>query len=152
MSYEHSFRGNRNGTGSYVQSGNNSSSSAFNSHNNPSNRAGSIYRLALAIAAFFVGVYYFTSNDFSISTTANNALGKANSAASNSNKAIDKLKPDGQLCQPDDAFRYFLSSTQTQARCIDGSRPAFYIRKGHGDGKNKWFVFFEGGGWCFDMK
>jgi acetyl esterase/lipase len=61
------------------------------------------------------------------------------------------VKPDSQLCQEDDAFRYLLS-TQSQARCLDGSRPAFYLRKGHGDGKHKWFVYFEGGGWCFDLK
>lgn len=37
------------------------------------------------------------------------------------------------------------------AICMDGSRPAFYLRKGRGDGIKKWNVFFEGGGWCYDL-
>ena len=43
-------------------------------------------------------------------------------------------------------------SLNTSARCIDGSAPAYYIRKGSGDGARKWIVFFEGGGWCYDLK
>lgn len=152
MSHDPLFRGNRSG-GSHLSVGIVPSSSSTNhSHYNShaANKSTSIYRLAAAVAVFFLGVYYFTSSDqtFGISSTANSAVGKSDT----NKKAIDKLKPDGQLCEPDDAYRYFVSNTQTQARCIDGTRPAFYVRKGHGDGKNKWFVFFEGGGWCFDHK
>jgi len=38
------------------------------------------------------------------------------------------------------------------ARCLDGSPPAYYIRKGYGEGRDKWIVFFEGGGWCYDLE
>ncbi|KAJ1403081.1 protein notum [Ochromonadaceae sp. CCMP2298] len=37
----------------------------------------------------------------------------------------------------------------TAARCLDGSPPAYYLRKGSVD---KWAVFFEGGGWCYDLE
>lgn len=37
-------------------------------------------------------------------------------------------------------------------RCIDGSLPGYYIRNGYGEGRSKWIVYFEGGGWCFDLK
>jgi len=35
----------------------------------------------------------------------------------------------------------------SKARCLDGSPPAYYLRRGKGSGSRKWFVFFEGGGW-----
>ena len=38
-------------------------------------------------------------------------------------------------------------SSHSEARCIDGSTPAYYYRKGIGDGIHKWLVYFEGGGW-----
>eukprot|EP01032_Pedospumella_encystans_P021764 gene21764-24680_t len=38
------------------------------------------------------------------------------------------------------------------AKCLDGSKPAYYYRAGHGEGKDKWIVFFEGGGWCYDLE
>jgi len=38
-----------------------------------------------------------------------------------------------------------------EAMCMDGTRPAFYLRKGKGDGLKKWNIFFEGGGWCYDI-
>ena len=38
------------------------------------------------------------------------------------------------------------------AKCLDGSKPAYYYRPGHGEGKDKWIVFFEGGGWCYDLE
>ena len=41
--------------------------------------------------------------------------------------------------------------TDTNAKCIDGSSPAFYIKNGSDYGINKWFVFFEGGGWCYTL-
>jgi hypothetical protein len=37
----------------------------------------------------------------------------------------------------------------TAARCLDGSPPAYYLRRGSVD---KWAVFFEGGGWCYDLQ
>lgn len=32
------------------------------------------------------------------------------------------------------------------AKCLDGTAPAFYYRKG--SLTTKWLIFFEGGGWC----
>lgn len=49
------------------------------------------------------------------------------------------------------ASRRFLSSS-SDARCIDGSTPAYYIRKGRDEGVNKWVMHFEGGGWCYDLQ
>ncbi|KAJ1417801.1 Pectinacetylesterase-domain-containing protein [Ochromonadaceae sp. CCMP2298] len=43
-------------------------------------------------------------------------------------------------------------SLGTAARCLDGTSPAYYIRKGSGNGREKWVVFFEGGGWCMDLE
>lgn len=36
------------------------------------------------------------------------------------------------------------------AKCIDGSPPLYYIRKGSDGGINKWHIHFQGGGWCFN--
>lgn len=57
--------------------------------------------------------------------------------------------PEAHLCKSDDSFRYYLPNS-SNAKCIDGSRPAFYLRKGKDSGKSRWIVYFEGGGWCFD--
>lgn len=51
----------------------------------------------------------------------------------------------------DEAMLYLVSKG-SQARCLDGSQPAYYIHRGIGTGKYKWLVFFEGGGWCYDLK
>lgn len=53
--------------------------------------------------------------------------------------------------QPGDATLRHLHQ-DSQARCIDGSTPAYYYRKGAGDGVDKWLVYFEGGGWCYDLE
>lgn len=34
------------------------------------------------------------------------------------------------------------------ARCLDGSVPIFYYRKGTGAGATKWYIHHQGGGWC----
>ncbi len=151
MTNDHLLRVNRSGITSIVGSHHH-----YNHlQSNIANRASStIYRIAIIVVAFFLFIYYISTNDqnFGLSSTVRSSSGNSNDLESKSKKGIDQLKPDGQLCQEGDAFRYFVSNTQTQARCIDGSRPAFYLRKGHGEGKYKWFVFFEGGGWCFDHK
>ncbi|RYH29052.1 hypothetical protein EON65_09950 [archaeon] len=85
----------------------------------------------------------------------------SNSPQDNPNKKIKQafapiatphthLGADAVLCTESDAIRYFLPLT-SGARCLDGSQPAFYWKKGTGSGKNKWLVFFDGGGWCFDL-
>ena len=32
--------------------------------------------------------------------------------------------------------------------CLDGSPAVFYFRKGTGSGSHKYFILYEGGGWC----
>lgn len=44
------------------------------------------------------------------------------------------------------------SASHHEAKCLDGSSPAYYIRSGRDDGASKWLVHFEGGGWCFDLE
>lgn len=38
------------------------------------------------------------------------------------------------------------------AVCLDGSPGAYYYRAGFGDGARKWYVHFEGGGWCTTLE
>lgn len=38
----------------------------------------------------------------------------------------------------------------TQALCLDGSPGAFYYRPSASGATDKWQIFFEGGGWCYD--
>jgi len=54
-----------------------------------------------------------------------------------------------ELNQP--AIKRFVS-TSSEAKCIDGSTPVYYIRKGRDEGANKLVVHFEGGGWCYDLE
>ncbi|QDZ20222.1 pectin acetylesterase [Chloropicon primus] len=55
---------------------------------------------------------------------------------------------------PDAAGTVYLellpNATETGALCLDGSPAGYWFRKGWGDGKDKWLVFLEGGGWCFN--
>jgi len=37
------------------------------------------------------------------------------------------------------------------AKCLDGTPPVYYHRKGTGSGANKWFLHQQGGGWCYDL-
>ena len=41
---------------------------------------------------------------------------------------------------------------QDGARCLDGSPPAYYIREGKDNGKDKWILHLMGGAWCFFKK
>ena len=43
------------------------------------------------------------------------------------------------------------NSKHHSARCLDGSPPSYHLNRGFGSGKNKWFIFQEGGGWCVDV-
>lgn len=55
-------------------------------------------------------------------------------------------------CGKREAARIFIPESEyPHALCMDGSRPAFYFRKGRNDGIQKWHIFFEGGGWCYDL-
>ena len=37
-----------------------------------------------------------------------------------------------------------------KALCLDGSPALYYLSQGSGTGAKKYFIYFEGGGWCFD--
>eukprot|EP01051_Picozoa_sp_SAG22_P001103 SAG22_NODE_39_length_26283_cov_18.486653_2_plen_404_part_00 len=43
------------------------------------------------------------------------------------------------------------AAAATGAVCLDGSPGAYYHVPGTGDGKNKWYVHHQGGGWCESM-
>ena len=52
-------------------------------------------------------------------------------------------------CFPDAAQKHLV--TYPGAVCMDGTKPAYYLRRGSGSGLSKWIVFFEGGGWCYSV-
>jgi len=37
------------------------------------------------------------------------------------------------------------------AVCLDGSVGIYYLRRGFGDGEDKWIIWHKGGGWCTDL-
>ena len=56
---------------------------------------------------------------------------------------------------PGSAIGYWLDDAKTgpdHAACLDGSAPLYYHRPGTGDGKNKWYIHHEGGGWCYNLE
>ena len=47
----------------------------------------------------------------------------------------------------DDAY-----SKAVNARCLDGSTPAYYLRKAsRKENSTKFIVYFQGGGWCYSL-
>ncbi len=53
----------------------------------------------------------------------------------------------GQSCKDQDGVLNLIINNK-QAKCLDGSPPGYYVSKGRDIGLKKWFVHFEGGGWC----
>jgi len=48
---------------------------------------------------------------------------------------------------------YFLNKTiTTDAYCLDGSGPLYYHVPGIDSGSTKWYIHFEGGGWCSSLE
>lgn len=47
-------------------------------------------------------------------------------------------------------IHYVNRTTSPMARCLDGTNPAFWLRKSNASGAraNKWMVHLKGGGWC----
>ncbi|KAJ7564465.1 hypothetical protein O6H91_02G018300 [Diphasiastrum complanatum] len=39
-------------------------------------------------------------------------------------------------------------AAEKDAVCLDGSLPAYHLRRGFGSGKRNWLIHMEGGGWC----
>ena len=52
-------------------------------------------------------------------------------------------------CSSEEATLYLIGN-EGEAKCMDGSSPAYYYRKGREP--SKWHIHFEGGGWCYDLK
>lgn len=42
-----------------------------------------------------------------------------------------------------------IPSNYNDAYCLDGTTAAYYLE---GSGKNEWFIYFEGGGWCYNAE
>lgn len=55
------------------------------------------------------------------------------------------------FCSACDNYKKY-DVNSTLARCLDGTQGAFYISNGFDDGKDKWIIYFEGGGWCSTIK
>ncbi|XP_027775200.1 pectin acetylesterase 8-like isoform X2 [Solanum pennellii] len=43
------------------------------------------------------------------------------------------------------------SAVSKGAVCLDGTPPAYYYEKGHGEGANNWIIYFRGGEWCYNV-
>ena len=64
--------------------------------------------------------------------------------------------PRAEVSEDDPSFAqgYFLRDAAEgpdNARCLDGTPPLYYHRKGTGSGANKWFIHQQGGGWCYNL-
>ncbi|KAL2517355.1 Pectin acetylesterase 8 [Abeliophyllum distichum] len=44
------------------------------------------------------------------------------------------------------------SAVSKGAVCLDGSPPAYYFDKGFSGGISNWLIYFEGGGWCQNVR
>ncbi|CAI0403297.1 unnamed protein product [Linum tenue] len=62
-----------------------------------------------------------------------------------------------RFCSADDDERLMVPMTLVRdaddagAVCLDGSLPAYHLRRGSGAGATNWLLQFEGGGWCNDV-
>lgn len=45
-------------------------------------------------------------------------------------------------------LHYVDTSQEPMGVCLDGSTPAYWLRRGFGKGQTKWLVHLKGGGWC----
>ncbi|CAI7813603.1 unnamed protein product [Closterium sp. NIES-54] len=43
---------------------------------------------------------------------------------------------------------HVLADNTFGAKCLDGSPPGYFLRRGSGAGKEAWHIFLPGGGWC----
>ena len=108
-------------------------------------RTGTGVVVAVCGGVLLVGVIIFTllSSTTFLKDSIETILDKAS--------ALSTSKSTTKECKKGSIRKILLDETKyPEALCIDGSRPAYYLRKGYGEGENKWFVHFEGGGWCYD--
>lgn len=84
------------------------------------------------------------NNEFKNLSTSSNNLRTSNGIGSNSITGSPAYDPKKSIPR-------YLLDRNTGARCLDGTQPAFYLRRGHNTGANRWLIFFEGGGWCYDL-
>ena len=62
---------------------------------------------------------------------------------------------EGDAAAPGFATGYFLTADAAgpdHAKCLDGTPPVYYHTPGWGDGKDKWFIHQQGGGWCYSIQ
>lgn len=69
-------------------------------------------------------------------------------SASSESEWLAAISDTIELCEPHEAKLRI--TPPSSASCLDGSPPAYYLRRGSVN--NKWHVHFEGGGWCFDLE
>lgn len=67
-----------------------------------------------------------------------------------SKKSQPKLLKNRSLQTHCDSIQVFIE--EENAKCIDGSKPAFYLRNTSSRTQNKWHIHFEGGGWCYELQ
>ena len=128
----------------------------YNSNNNtkiPLNQSNSkIMKLILQLCIIFV--FGITVSAVLINFSKKNTESASNLKSKLNGSIIDSEEipnlESNQLCH-DKSGRLFYVNHPT-AKCIDGSRPAYYLRNGYGNGNGKWMIHFEGGGWCFDYE
>ncbi|CAI5488436.1 unnamed protein product [Closterium sp. Naga37s-1] len=59
--------------------------------------------------------------------------------------------PPGMPRKPAHIVRVLLRQNRFGARCLDGSPPGFYIRRGYGTGRKSFIIYLQGGGWCHNV-
>ncbi|CAI7901529.1 unnamed protein product [Closterium sp. NIES-54] len=59
--------------------------------------------------------------------------------------------PPGMPRKPAHIVRVLLRQNRFGARCLDGSPPGFYIRRGYSTGRKSFIIYLQGGGWCHNV-
>ena len=70
----------------------------------------------------------------------------------NSSESVFKEKEQAQKQYQNNDIQFIQLPLSDDARCMDGSSPAYYFRKGYGDGKANWIIHLHGGAWCYDLR
>jgi len=71
---------------------------------------------------------------------------------SNTTESVFKEKEQAQKQYENNNIQFIQLPPSDEARCMDGSSPAYYFRKGYGDGKANWIIHLHGGAWCYDLR
>ena len=73
-------------------------------------------------------------------------------AKNTSDSIINKKQPKTKTATVEKKIVFVQLPKNGKAKCMDGSPPAYYIRKGYGTGKEKWIIHLHGGAWCYDLQ